>query len=180
MRDTPDKRNYQRSSSTVVRDRVENKILSAARTQGGICSGKVWEKASLILKQFSGCFFILTGAAIGCDNNTLIAKTYQWLYYSFLKSNRPRLRGVHGKPLVIHFFGNKHLWRNVRGEVFKVPASHTVLLTVEHTRHCASKRKSIQPVALGYFLIVSADRGMSSYWVESFLNFVDDELRSIE
>ena len=36
MRDTPDKRNYQRSSSTVVRDRVENKILSAARTQGGI------------------------------------------------------------------------------------------------------------------------------------------------
>jgi len=34
MRDTPDKRNYQRSSSTVVRDRVKNKTLSAARTHG--------------------------------------------------------------------------------------------------------------------------------------------------
>lgn len=34
MRDMPDKRNYQRSGSTAVRERVEKKILSAARTQG--------------------------------------------------------------------------------------------------------------------------------------------------
>ena len=44
MRDTPDKHNYQRSSSTVVGDRVENKILSAARTQGGIVPERVGRK----------------------------------------------------------------------------------------------------------------------------------------
>jgi hypothetical protein len=34
MRDTPEKRNYQRSSSFEVRERVEKKILSPARTHG--------------------------------------------------------------------------------------------------------------------------------------------------
>jgi hypothetical protein len=44
MRDMPDKRNYQRSSSTVVRDRVGNKTLSAARTQGGVVPEKFGRK----------------------------------------------------------------------------------------------------------------------------------------
>jgi hypothetical protein len=44
MRDTPDKRNYQRSSSIVMRDRVESKILSAAGPQGVIVPEEFGEK----------------------------------------------------------------------------------------------------------------------------------------